>query len=198
MTKRSNNLFFGLSIFMGFTVIISNYLVQFPIKYYGLREFLTYGAFTYPVTFLITDLANRAFGKATARKIVYIGFTIGVLLTVFASTNFSDLISIRIAIGSGLAFLIAQNIDIQLFDKLRKKIWFVAPLVSSVFGSTVDTFLFFSIAFYKTGISWISLAFGDLMVKLFIALLMLIPFRLIIKKIRDIREEESTQDLYKS
>ena len=198
MTKRSNNLFFGLSIFMGFTVIISNYLVQFPIKYYGLREFLTYGAFTYPVTFLITDLANRAFGKATARKIVYIGFTIGVLLTLFASTNFSDLISIRIAIGSGLAFLIAQNIDIQLFDKLRKKIWFVAPLVSSVFGSTVDTFLFFSIAFYKTGISWISLAFGDLMVKLFIALLMLIPFRLIIKKIRDIREEESTQDLYKS
>ena len=183
---------------MGFTVIISNYLVQFPIKYYGLREFLTYGAFTYPVTFLITDLANRAFGKATARKIVYIGFTIGVLLTLFASTNFSDLISIRIAIGSGLAFLIAQNIDIQLFDKLRKKIWFVAPLVSSVFGSTVDTFLFFSIAFYKTGISWISLAFGDLMVKLFIALLMLIPFRLIIKKIRDIREEESTQDLYKS
>ena len=198
MTKRSNNLFFGLSIFMGFTVIISNYLVQFPIKYYGLREFLTYGAFTYPVTFLITDLANRVFGKVIARKIVYIGFTIGVLLTLFVSTNFSDLISIRIAIGSGLAFLIAQNIDIQLFDKLRKKIWFVAPLVSSVFGSTVDTFLFFSIAFYKTGISWISLAFGDLMVKLFIALLMLIPFRLIIKKIRDIREEESTQDLYKS
>ena len=183
---------------MGFTVIVSNYLVQFPVKYYGLRELLTYGAFTYPITFLITDLANRAFGKAIARKIVYIGFIIGVFLTLFVSTNFSDLISIRIAIGSGLAFLIAQNIDIQLFDKLRQKIWFVAPLISSVFGSIIDTFLFFSIAFYNTGISWVSLAFGDLAVKLLIALLMLIPFRLIINKIRDIREEESAQDLYKS
>ena len=134
MTKRSNRLFFALSIFMGLTVIVSNYLVQFPVKHYGLRELLTYGAFTYPITFLITDLANRAFGKAIARRIVYIGFTIGVLLTLFVSTNFSDLISIRIAIGSGLAFLIAQNIDILLFDKLRKKIWFVAPLTSSVFG----------------------------------------------------------------
>jgi len=183
---------------MGFTVIVSNYLVQFPVKYYGLRELLTYGAFTYPITFLVTDLANRAFGKAIARKIVYIGFIIGVFLTLFVSTNFSDLISIRIAIGSGLAFLIAQNIDIQLFDKLRQKIWFVAPLISSVFGSIIDTFLFFSIAFYNTGISWVSLAFGDLVVKLLIALLMLIPFRLIINKIRDIREEESAQDLYKS
>ena len=198
MTKRSNNLFFALSIFMGLTVIVSNYLVQFPVKYYGLRELLTYGAFTYPITFLITDLANRAFGKTIARKIVYIGFIIGVFLTLFVSTNFSDLISIRIAIGSGLAFLIAQNIDIQLFDKLRKKIWFVAPLISSVFGSIIDTFLFFSIAFYNTGISWVSLAFGDLAVKLFIALLMLIPFRLIINKIRDIQEKESVQDLYKS
>jgi len=198
MTKRNNSLFLALSIFMGFTVIVSNYLVQFPVKYYGLRELLTYGAFTYPITFLITDLANRAFGKTIARKIVYIGFIIGVFLTLFVSTNFSDLISIRIAIGSGLAFLIAQNIDIQLFDKLRQKIWFVAPLISSVFGSIIDTFLFFSIAFYNTGISWVSLAFGDLAVKLFMALLMLIPFRLIINKIRDIGEEESAQDLYKS
>ena len=147
---------------------------------------------------MITDLANRVFGKTIARKIVYIGFTIGVLLTLFVSTNFSDLISIRIAIGSGLAFLIAQNVDIQLFDKLRKKIWFIAPLVSSLFGSIVDTFLFFSIAFYNTGISWVSLAFGDLAVKLFIALLMLIPFRLIIKKIINIEEEKSVQNLYKS
>ena len=107
MTKRSNRLFFALSIFMGLTVIVSNYLVQFPVKHYGLRELLTYGAFTYPITFLITDLANRAFGKAIARRIVYIGCTNGVLLTLFVSTNFSDLISIRIAIGSGLAFLIS-------------------------------------------------------------------------------------------
>ena len=183
---------------MGLTVIVSNYLVQFPVKYFDLSELLTYGAFTYPITFLITDLANRVFGKTIARKIVYIGFTIGVLLTLFVSTNFSDLISIRIAIGSGLAFLIAQNVDIQLFDKLRKKIWFIAPLVSSLIGSIVDTFLFFSIAFYNTGISWVSLAFGDLSVKLFIALLMLIPFRVIIKKIIETKEEESVHDLYKS
>tara|TARA_B100000965_G_C19304546_1_gene631661 strand:+ start:114 stop:710 length:597 start_codon:yes stop_codon:yes gene_type:complete len=197
MTEKNNKLFFILSIFMGTTVIVSNYLVQFPVKYYGLQEVLTYGAFSYPITFLITDLANRAFGKKAAKKIVYLGFTIGVLLTLFVSTNFTDLISVRIAIGSGLAFLIAQNIDIHLFDKLRRKTWFVAPLTSSIFGSITDTFLFFSISFYNTGISWVSLAFGDLSIKLFIALIMLIPFKLIIGKIRDVHEKESIQDLYK-
>ncbi len=170
---------------MGFVVVLSNYLVQFPIQYFGLNEILTYGAFSYPITFLITDLANRAYGKLIARKIVYVGFIIGVLLTLFVSTNFSDIISIRIAIGSGVAFLIAQNLDVQIFDILRKKIWFVAPLVSSIIGSITDTFLFFSIAFYATGISWVTLAFGDLAVKLFIALVMLIPFRLMINKIKD-------------
>ena len=90
---------------MGLLVIASNYLVQFPVSYYGLEEVLTYGAFTYPITFFITDLSNRAYGKVVARKVVYIGFVIGILLTLFISTNFSDIISIRIAIGSGLAFL---------------------------------------------------------------------------------------------
>tara|TARA_B100001063_G_C16577538_1_gene459094 strand:- start:34 stop:579 length:546 start_codon:yes stop_codon:yes gene_type:complete len=170
---------------MGLVVVLSNYLVQFPIQYFGLNEILTYGAFSYPVTFLITDLANRTYGKLVARKIVYVGFTIGVLLTLFVSTNFSDIISIRIAIGSGVAFFIAQNLDVQIFDYLRKKIWYVAPLASSIIGSITDTFLFFSIAFYATGISWVSLAFGDLAVKLLIALLMLIPFRLVINKIKD-------------
>ena len=198
MTEKGNKLFFVLSILMGTTVIVSNYLVQFPVKYYDLQEVLTYGAFSYPITFLITDLANRAFGKAAARKIVHLGFIIGVLLTLFISTNFSDLISVRIAIGSGLAFLIAQNIDIQLFDKLRRRVWFMAPLISSVFGSIIDTFLFFSISFYNTGISWVSLAFGDLAVKLFIALIMLIPFKLIIAKIKDVHEKEPIQDFYKS
>ena len=113
------NLYYKLSILMGFVVVISNYLVQFPIQYFGLNEILTYGAFSYPITFLITDLANRAYGKLVARKIVYVGFTIGVLLTLFVSTNFSDIISIRIAIGSGVAFLIAQNLDVQIFDTLR-------------------------------------------------------------------------------
>ena len=106
---------------MGVIVVISNYLVQFPINYFGLSEILTYGAFSYPITFLITDLANRAYGKLVARKVVYIGFVIGILLTLFVSTNFSDLISIRIAIGSGLAFFIAQNLDVLIFDHLRKK-----------------------------------------------------------------------------
>jgi len=170
---------------MGLVVVLSNYLVQFPIQYLGLSEILTYGAFSYPITFLITDLANRAYGKIVARKVVYVGFTIGVLLTLFVSTNFSDIISIRIAIGSGVAFFIAQNLDVQIFDALRKKIWYVAPLASSVIGSVTDTFLFFSIAFYATGIPWLTLAFGDLAVKLFIALAMLIPFRLLLKRIQN-------------
>ena len=173
---------------MGLVVVISNYLVQFPIQHFGLSEILTYGAFSYPITFLITDLANRAYGKVVARKIVYIGFTIGILLTLFISTNFSDIISVRIAIGSGVAFFIAQNLDIQIFDTLRKKTWFVAPLTSSILGSVTDTFLFFSIAFYATGIPWVTLALGDLSVKLFIALAMLIPFRFFIEKIKDFSE----------
>ena len=183
-------LFNKLAILMGLVVLISNYLVQFPINHLGLSEVLTYGAFTYPITFLITDLANRAYGKLIAKRIVYIGFFIGILLTIFISTNFSDMISIRIAIGSGTAFFIAQNLDIKIFDMLRKKIWYIAPLTSSVFGSIVDTFLFFSIAFYATGISWISLAFGDLAVKFFMALSMLIPFRILLSSIRDISEKE--------
>jgi uncharacterized integral membrane protein (TIGR00697 family) len=183
------NLFYKLSLLMGLVVVVSNYLVQFPIQYLGLSEILTYGAFSYPITFLITDLANRAYGKVVARKIVYVGFAIGVLLTLFVSTNFSDIISIRIAIGSGVAFFIAQNLDIQIFDYLRKKVWFVAPLISSILGSVTDTILFFSIAFYATEIPWVTLAFGDLAVKLFIALAMLIPFRLLIYKIKDFSDD---------
>jgi uncharacterized integral membrane protein (TIGR00697 family) len=165
---------------MGVVVLLSNYLVQFPVQYYGLEKVLTYGAFSYPVAFLITDLANRSYGKIIARKIVYIGFVIGILFTILFSTNFTDLISIRIAIGSGLAFLIAQLLDVQIFDRLRKKKWYVAPLTSSLIGSTVDTFLFFSVAFYGTGVPWVTLSFGDLTIKVFVALIMLIPFRLLL------------------
>ena len=106
---------------MGVVVLSSNYLVQFPIKYYGLEEILTYGAFSYPIAFLITDLANRSYGKMIARKIVYIGFAIGISFTLLFSTNFADLISVRIAIGSGTAFLVAQLLDVKIFDQLRKK-----------------------------------------------------------------------------
>ncbi len=175
-----NKLFLLLSLIMGVVVLASNYLVQFPIKYYGLEEILTYGAFSYPIAFLITDLANRSYGKLIARQIVYIGFIIGISFTLFFSTNFADLISVRIAIGSGTAFLVAQLIDVQIFDKLRKKKWFVAPLTSSFIGSAVDTFLFFSISFYATGIPWVTLSLGDLAVKIFVALVMLIPFRLLL------------------
>ena len=186
-------LFYKLSILMGIIVLASNYLVQFPVNYFGLNEILTYGAFSYPITFLITDLANRAYGKYVARKVVYIGFIIGILLTLFVSTNFSDTISIRIAIGSGVAFFVAQNLDVQIFDNLRKKTWFVAPLVSSISGSITDTFLFFSIAFYSTGIPWVSLAIGDLLVKLIITMVMLIPFRLLLNKIKDYSTKSVTE-----
>ena len=172
--------FIMLSFVMGVVVLASNYLVQFQINYYGLEEILTYGALSYPVAFLITDLANRSYGKLIARKIVYIGFIIGIAFTLFFSTNFADLISVRIAIGSGTAFLVAQLLDVQIFDQLRKKRWFVAPLTSSLIGSTIDTFLFFSISFYATGIPWVTLSLGDLAVKVLVALLMLIPFRLLL------------------
>ena len=172
-------LFILLSFVMGVVVLTSNYLVQFPFQFLGLDEILTYGAFSYPIAFLITDLANRSYGKIAARKIVYIGFATGILFTFLFSTNFSELISIRIAFGSGIAFITAQLLDVQIFDILRKKKWFIAPLTSSFFGSTVDTFLFFSISFYGTEINWITLSLGDLAVKILVALIMLIPFRLL-------------------
>ena len=175
-----------LSFLMGVVVLSSNYLVQFPINYYGFNEILTYGAFSYPIAFLITDLANRSFGKLFARKIVYLGFFLGIGFTILFSTDFEDYISIRIAIGSGIAFLVSQLLDVQIFDKLRKKKWFIAPLTSSMIGSTIDTFLFFSISFYATGVPWITLSLGDLTVKILVALLMLIPFRLLLKTFKPI------------
>ena len=182
-----NRLFLVLSFIMGVVVLISNYLVQFPIQHYDLEKILTYGAFSYPVAFLITDLANRSYGKVVARKIVYIGFAIGISFTLLFSTNFADLISIRIAIGSGVAFLVAQLLDVQIFDNLRKKKWYIAPLTSSIIGSTVDTFLFFSISFYATGVPWVTLSLGDLIVKVLVALIMLIPFRLLLKTFKPVK-----------
>ena len=181
-----NRIFLTLSFLMGVVVLASNYLVQFPIEYYGLEEILTYGAFSYPIAFLITDLANRYYGKIIARKIVYIGFIIGIVFTLLFSTNFADLISVRIALGSATAFIVAQLLDFQIFDQLRKKKWFVAPLTSSLVGSIVDTFLFFSIAFYATGVPWFTLSLGDLTVKILVALAMLIPFRLLLKTFKTV------------
>ena len=179
-----NKIFIILSFLMGVVVLVSNFLVQFPVKYYGLEKLLTYGAFSYPIAFLITDLANRFYGKTLAKKVVYIGFFIGIFFTIFFSTNFSDLISIRIAIGSGAAFLIAQLLDVQIFDRLRNKRWFVAPITSSLIGSFIDTFLFFSISFYGTGMPWITLSLGDLGVKILVSITMLIPFRLMLGRFK--------------
>ena len=188
MHKIKNKLFFILALLMAFVVVLSNYLVQFPIRYFYLENVLTYGAFSYPISFLITDLSNRKYGKNVAKKIVYLGFILGVSATLYFSTNYSDLISIRIAIGSGIAFLTAQLIDVNIFDRLRKKKWFVAPLTSSLVGSSIDTFLFFSISFYGTEMNWLTLSLGDLSVKIFIALVMLIPFRFLLSHIQEISE----------
>ena len=181
-----NRVFLTLSFLMGVVVLTSNYLVQFPINYFRLNEILTYGAFSYPIAFLITDIANRFYGKTTAKKIVYIGFALGICFTLLFSTNFADLISIRIAIGSATAFIVAQLLDVQIFDQLRRKKWFVAPLTSSLFGSFVDTFLFFSISFYGTGIPWFTLSLGDLAVKIFVALAMIIPFGLLLRRVKTV------------
>ena len=189
--SKQKNLFILLLAIMGLVIISSNYLVQFPVNNFGLENILTYGAFTYPISFLVTDVANRAFGKFIAKKVVYFGFLIGVSLTLLVSTNFSDIISIRIAFGSGIAFLTAQLIDINIFDRLRKnKSWYIAPLISSTIGSVIDTFLFFMISFYGTQTPWFTLSLGDLSVKLLIALLMLIPFRVLIMYVKEFTNEK--------
>ena len=189
--NKQKNLFVLLLAIMGLVIISSNYLVQFPVKSFGLENILTYGAFTYPISFLVTDVANRAFGKFIAKKVVYFGFLIGVSLTLLVSTNFSDIISIRIAFGSGIAFLTAQLIDINIFDRLRRnKSWYIAPLISSTIGSVIDTFLFFMISFYGTQTPWFTLSLGDLSVKLLIALLMLIPFRVLIMYVKEFTNQK--------
>ena len=186
MIKTENRFFFILAFLMGMVVALSNYLVQFPVGYADLQDIFTYGAFSYPIAFLITDLANRRYGKLIARKIVYIGFIVGIVLTLYFSTDFSNLISKRIALGSSIAFLVSHLLDVYIFDKLRRKSWFVAPLFSSLVGSCIDTFLFFSIAFYGTETNWITLSLGDLFVKIVVALLMLIPFRILLSYVREI------------
>lgn len=154
-------------------VVASNYLVQFPVN-----EWLTWGAFTYPIAFLVTDLTNRTFGPARARQVVYGGFVLAVVLSIALATP-------RIALASGTAFLVAQLLDVRIFDRLQKRGgWWTAPLVSSSVGSAVDTALFFSIAFAGTAVPWITLGLGDYAVKLVLALSMLIPFRILMQLTR--------------
>ena len=147
-------------------VASSNVLVQYQIN-----NWLTWGAFTYPVAFLVTDLTNRAFGPGRARQVVYVGFALAVVLSAVLATP-------RIAAASGLAFLAAQLLDVRIFDRFRhQERWWMPPLVSSLIASAVDTALFFSIAFAGTDVPWVTLGLGDYAVKLALALSMLIPFR---------------------
>lgn len=165
---------------MVLVVVSANILVQFPINHW-----LTWGAATYPISFLITDLANRLHGATIARKVLYVGFVIAVVLSIYFAT-------FRIALASGTAFLTAQLLDVQVFDRLRDSAWWKAPLISSILGSAVDTALFFSIAFYGTTVPWVTLAFGDFGVKILLALLMLIPFSVAYKSYKN--TEQPTSD----
>jgi len=182
---------------MAAVVVASNFLVQFPVDYaigsLNLADLLTWGAFTYPVAFLITDLANRRFGPATARLVVFCGFVIAVVLSVWLATP-------RIAVASGSAFLLAQLLDVSVFDRLRNRVWWLPPLVSTIIGSGLDTLIFFGLAFSQAANiigpgdafaseaapllgmfamdvpRWVSWALGDLTVKLIVGLSMLLPY----------------------
>lgn len=154
---------------MMLVVASSNYLVQFPFVLWG--DYLTWGAFTYPFAFLVTDLTNRLLGTQRARQVVYAGFALGVLLSIYLATP-------RIAAASGSAFLVGQLLDITVFNRLRSLSWWKAPLFASALGSVIDTALFFSLAFADTDVNWLTLAAGDLCVKLAMALLLLAPFRI--------------------
>lgn len=168
---KNNTIFLPhwLTIAMVVIVVSANVLVQFPIN-----QWLTWGALTYPISFLITDLANRFHGPNIARRVLYVGFIIAVILSIYFATP-------RIALASGTAFLIAQLLDVSVFDRLRNNIWWQPPLISSLLGSAVDTALFFSIAFYGTTVPWVTLAIGDFFVKVILALIMLIPFSIAYK-----------------
>lgn len=155
------------AVAMSIVILLCNVLVQFPIN-----RWLTWGAFVYPVGYLTTELTNRWAGPSLARRVVWIGFCLAAVLSAIFATP-------RIAVASSTAFIVSQMLDVSVFNRLRRQAWWKAPLVASVVASIIDTFLFFSIAFSGTNVAWVPLAFGDLGVKLLMALLLLVPFRLI-------------------
>ena len=191
---------------MAAIVVASNILVQFLFG-----QWLTWGAFTYPLAFLVTDVMNRVYGRDAARRVVFAGFVVGLACSFIGtqiSGEFGPLVTLRIALGSAVAFLTAQLLDIAVFNRLREGVWWRAPMVSSLIGSTVDTALFFTIAFSASlavlepgndvswaneilpllGVGpavplWMSLAVADWMVKLALALLTLVPFRIIVRSL---------------
>ena len=199
-----NNTLIALIAAMISIVVASNYLVQFPVQVtiggYNLADILTWGAFTYPAAFLVTDLTNRAYGPSKARFVVIVGFVCAVALSALLAPE-------RIAIASGSAFLVAQLLDVFVFDKLRKGIWWRAPMVSSTLGSMLDTAIFFSLAFSASFVMlgdnvpflvenapllglfaielprWVSLAAGDFVVKMLVAVIMLLPYSVLRKAV---------------
>lgn len=159
-----------LVLAMVLVVASANYLVQFPVN-----DWLTWGALTYPVSYFVTDLTNRRFGTGAARRVVYVGFALAVVASVW-------LASPRIALASGVAFLVSQLMDVAIFDRLRGRAWWQPPLFSSVLGSLVDTALFFALAFWGTSMPWVTLAIGDYGVKVAIALALLLPWRVVARR----------------
>ena len=191
---------------MAIVVVASNILVQYPFDHFGMRDLLTWGAFSYPIAFLVNDLTNRRYGKQAARRVVFAGFLIAVILSVWLATP-------RIAIASGTAFLTGQLLDIQVFDRLRRQSWWKAPFMATIFGSVLDTLIFFSLAFAPAfaGIDsvfsmedgslgfpaalfggevplWSALAFGDLCVKVLMGILALIPYGALLNVLRPVGE----------
>lgn len=203
---------------MAMIVLASNILVQFVVGDWlpWLGGFLTWGAFTYPLAFLVTDLMNRFYGPAAARQVVIVGFIVGIFCSLVGTQimgEFGPLVTFRVALGSGIAFLTAQLIDVQIFDRLRAKSWWSAPLASTIIGSSVDTAIFFTIAFsgMLNGLEpdnlplwaqdpvpilgfgpaeplWVSLAFADWMVKITLAIIALLPFRFLVRRRAEKRE----------
>jgi uncharacterized PurR-regulated membrane protein YhhQ (DUF165 family) len=153
-------------------IAASNWLVQFPIDYGPVRDWLTWAAFTYPFSFLVTDLTNRRLGPSATRRVIYVGFAVGVVLSAILAPW-------RIAAASGSAFLVAQLLDVTVFNWLRQRSWWRAPLISSILSSVIDTAMFFGIAFIGTGLPWFTWGLGDLAVKLGFALFCLAPYRLL-------------------
>jgi uncharacterized PurR-regulated membrane protein YhhQ (DUF165 family) len=165
MNQIRNRQFLGPAMAMAFVVVLSNWAVQFPIN-----DWLTWGAFTYPVVFLVTDLSNRALGPVTARRVAWAGFAVAVIASL-------ALAPWRIALASGTAFIVAQWLDITAFNRLRQRSWWQAPLIGSVVASVIDTAIFFFIAFAGTDMNWLMLAAGDLAVKWAMAIVLLAPYR---------------------
>ncbi|MGI9450245.1 MAG: queuosine precursor transporter [Geminicoccaceae bacterium] len=181
--KQAASPLLGISlgvVAMAAVVTASNIAVQYPIN-----DWLTWGALTYPVAFLVTDLTNRRLGVGGARNVVYVGFAFAVALSIWLATP-------RIALASGAAFLVAQLLDVSIFDRLRNATWWRAPLISSTVASALDTALFFSLAFAATGLPWVTWAIGDFGVKIAVALVLLIPFRLMMTIIMPARAEPNS------